>query len=231
MNRRAFTALAACGFGLPVLPRSSRASEPEVAPGATGKPGTGTLSTAEIVSRVEARYEKVGTFEARFKQQSYLLPAERGTTGRVIFEKPSKMSWRYASTGNRIVSDGVRIQVYERESQRLYDQELAASLYPLALSFLSAPGKLSSNFRLAEQQPITPKGVHVLVAEPLRASAACASLTLDVDVRSYEVRRVRIRDAQGNRHGFAFVAPQLNTRVPRGEFTFSPPPHTQIIRL
>jgi outer membrane lipoprotein-sorting protein len=41
---------------------------------------------------------------------------------------------------------------------------------------------------------------------------------------------VIIQDAQQNRNRFDFVAPQANTKPPQGEFAFTPPPGTQVIR-
>ena len=37
-------------------------------------------------------------------------------------------------------------------------------------------------------------------------------------------------DAQRNRNRFDFVTSEVNTKPPKGEFAFTPPPGTQIIR-
>jgi len=174
MNRRTFNALAAFGFGLPLLARPARAVElPTIA--GRGADAGAALSADEIVARVAAFYEKTVTFKANFSEPSSLPPWKK--TGSVIFERPGKMSWRYAGSGNRVVSDGARIKVYEAQCQQLYEQELA----------------------------------------------------LDVDMRSFEVRRVQLSDLRGNRSVFNFAASKLNPRVPAGEFEFSPPRGTRLI--
>jgi outer membrane lipoprotein-sorting protein len=53
---------------------------------------------------------------------------------------------------------------------------------------------------------------------------------LYVDAGTSQVRRVLILDAQGNRNRFDFNTPLVNTPIPSGEFTFTPPEGTQIVR-
>lgn len=84
---------------------------------------------------------------------------------------------------------------------------------------------------LAEIDPGAPVlGSHVLRGEPLQHSVAYGQLYLYVDARTYQVRRVVLTDARGNRNRFDFFRSQVNPLVPRGEFNFSPPPGTRIIR-
>jgi outer membrane lipoprotein carrier protein len=40
------------------------------------------------------------------------------------------MSWRYTNNGNRVVSDGVVVKVYERDARQMYEQRLKDSQYP-----------------------------------------------------------------------------------------------------
>ena len=62
----------------------------------------------------------------------------------VVFEKPGKMSWRYTNNGNRVVSDGKLVKVYEKENKQMYEQPLDKSQYPAALSFLVGGGNLKT---------------------------------------------------------------------------------------
>jgi outer membrane lipoprotein carrier protein len=51
-----------------------------------------------------------------------------------------------------------------------------------------------------------------------------------VDAQSFQVRRVLIMDAQGNRNRFDFVTPEVLAKSPPGEFMFTPPAGTEVIR-
>jgi outer membrane lipoprotein carrier protein len=53
---------------------------------------------------------------------------------------------------------------------------------------------------------------------------------LYIDAATYQVRRVMLLDAQRNRNRFDFVTPEVNVKPPAGEFAFTPPAGTQVIR-
>ncbi len=240
MNRRTF-ALTALGLALPLVPSSSQADEPKKsAPGGKAPPAAAaaapnaSLTADEIVNRVQAFYDKTSTFKAGFKQR-YVVKAydkTKDSAGSVIFEKPGKMSWRYTSNGNRVVSDGTLIKIYEKENKQMYEQQLAKTQYPAALSFLTGQGKLKQNFKFSKQDSKQMKfeSGYVLAGDPLQPTAAYERVFFYVDAQTYQVRRVLIIDAQGNRNRFDFVTSEVNTKAPQGEFAFTPPPGTQVIR-
>jgi outer membrane lipoprotein carrier protein len=150
----------------------------------------------------------------------------------VTCEKPGKMSCRHSSNGNRVVSDGKIIKIYEKENKQMFEQPLNKSQYPAALSFLTGQGNLNQNFTFTLQNSAQLKyaGGYVLLGVPLQPSAAYNQVYFYVDARTFHVRRVIIVDAQQNRNRFDFEAPQANTKPPQGEFAFTPPPGTQVIR-
>jgi len=237
MNRRNFSAVAALTFALPLVAGASHAEEPKKAPAAKSAPAAGpdgSLSADEIVNRVQNFYDKTTTFKAGFKQR-YIVKAydkTKDSAGSVIFEKPGKMSWRYTSNGNRVVSDGTVIKIYEKENKQMYEQQLSKTQYPAALSFLTGQGKLKQNFKFTKQDSKQMKfeSGYVLAGDPLQPTAAYDKVFFYVDAQTYQVRRVLIVDAQGNRNRFDFITSEVNTKAPQGEFAFTPPPGTQVIR-
>jgi outer membrane lipoprotein carrier protein len=70
----------------------------------------------------------------------------------------------------------------------------------------------------------------VLEGTPKDPTPAYQKVLLYVDAATAQVRRVLILDAQGNRNRFDFIHPLVNTPVPPGEFAFSPPEGTQIVK-
>lgn len=241
MNRRTFAALAALGFAQPLVARSSHADQPKPKPAnapATKVPAptapNAALSADDIVARVQAFYDRTTTFKAGFKQRYFVQAYDKtkDSSGSVIFEKPGKMSWRYSSNGNRVVSDGTVIKIYEKEDKQMYEQQLSKTQYPAALSFLTGQGRLDQNFKFKKQDSKQMKfeSGYVLAGEPLQPTAAYDRVFFYVDAQTYQVRRVLIIDAQGNRNRFDFVTSEVNTKAPPGEFSFTPPPGTQVIR-
>lgn len=195
----------------------------------------GPPTAAEIASRVQAFYNQTTTYGATF-QQDYTVKAyntKKHSSGRVVFEKPGRMSWWYDQpNGNRIVSDGATLKVYEKENQQMYEQPLNKSQYPAALAFLMGEGDLNATFtlRLLDSRKMKFEGGYVLEGTPKSATPAYQKVIIYVDASTAQVRRMLILDAQGNRNTFTFENPVVNTPVPPGEFAFTPPPGTQIVR-
>ena len=106
-----------------------------VLPAASAAPATPTADA--IAARVQAFYDQTKTFQAGFKQEYFIRMHDQHRTseGRVAFEKPGKMSWKYDSpNGNRVVSDGRTLKVYDRENQQMFEQPVDKSQYPVRLS-------------------------------------------------------------------------------------------------
>jgi outer membrane lipoprotein carrier protein len=193
------------------------------------------LSAEEIGRRVQQFYDSTKTFKASFTQ-TYTIKVQdvkKVSTGKVTFEKPGKMSWTYdAPNGNRVVSDGVTIKVYEKENEQMFETPVKGSQYPAALSFLMGKGQLTKDFSLRLLDPAQMKfeGGYVLEGTPKEATPAYQKMILYVDAQTNQVRRVLILDAQGNRNRFDFSSPAVNQPVPKNEFDFAPPPGTRIVR-
>jgi outer membrane lipoprotein carrier protein len=189
----------------------------------------------EIAVRVQSFYDATKTFRATFKQ-TYTIKVQnvqKVTSGKVVFEKPGKMSWQYdAPNGNRVVSDGNTIKVYEKENEQMYEMSVAKSQYPAALAFLMGKGSLSRDFtmRLLDPAQMKFEGGYVLEGTPKDATPAYQKMLLYVDAQTFQVRRALILDAQGNRNRFDFDAPVVNQPVDTTEFNFVPPPGTKVIK-
>jgi|SoiMethySBSTD1v2_1073268.scaffolds.fasta_scaffold05752_19 outer membrane lipoprotein carrier protein len=219
--------------GAQAKPPPAKPAPAPAKPAAPPKPA-GDTSANDVADRVQGFYDKTKTFKAGF-DQVYSLKAyskQKKSNGSVIFEKPGKMSWRYTTNGNRVVSDGKVIKVYEKENKQMYESPLDKSQYPAALSFLVGGGNLRKSFTLSKLDPKAAnfEGGYVLVGIPKEATPAYQKILLYVDASTYQVRRVLMFDAQGNRNRFDFKAPEVNKKAPPGEFEFKPPPGTQIIK-
>jgi len=228
MNRRTFAALSVLSLALPLVSSSSQAQQKPAAPAAPA------LSADEIVARVQEVYDKARTFNAGFKQhyRANAYDKTKDSTGAVFFEKPGKMSWRYTNNGNRVVSDGKLIKIYEKENKQMYEQPLDKSQYPAALSFLTGQGKLKESFNFSKQDSKQMKyeSGYVLLGKPKQPTASYDQVYFYIDARTFLVRRVVIQDTQQNRNTFDFVGQKVNTKPPQGEFQFTPPPGTSVIR-
>ncbi|MET0412488.1 MAG: outer membrane lipoprotein carrier protein LolA [Polyangiaceae bacterium] len=218
--------------GEPAAPAAAAESDPTTAAGSDAAV-PGELGTDEIAQRVQAFYDGAKTFQANFMQRYTIFAynKQKESKGRVAFVKPGKMSWRYTNNSNRVVSDGRLLKVYEAENKQLYQQNVAKSPYPAALSFLLGEGKLKESFVLKKlnAQTLKFKGGYVLLAIPREPTPAYQKMLLYVDGQTFQVRRVLLIDAQKNKNLFDFADPIVNVPIPATEFSFTAPAGTQII--
>jgi outer membrane lipoprotein carrier protein len=209
-------------------------------PSAAPVPSAPSVQT--VVDQVQAFYDKAQTFQSDFHQE-FLVKAYNTTKtsrGHVIFAKPGKMSWSYDDpAGNRVVSDGSIVRVYQAADKQMYESPINQSQYPAAVSFLTGQGKLgdSFNFTLIDGDDATKKGTQlafpggwVLLGTPKAATPSYQKVLFYVDKGSSQVRRVLIVDGQGNLNKFTFDTPRVNDPVDPSVFTFTPPPGTNIVR-
>jgi outer membrane lipoprotein carrier protein len=191
-------------------------------------------SARRIAASVQGFYDKTKVFKAGFKQRYWIKihNREKLSNGQVIFQKPGMMSWRYKNNGNRVVSDGKIVKVYEADKKQMYEQKIAKSQYPAALSFLVGGGNLLKSFKLRKLNSARMKyeSGYVLEGVPRTPTPAYQKILLYVDAATSQVRRVMLLDAQGNRNRFDFVSPSVNQTPPKDEFKFVAPKGTQVIK-
>ena len=211
------------------------AADPPAAPATPCIPASGATAS-QAVACVQQVYDRSQTFQSDFSQKFWVKAynTEKSSHGHVQFAKPGKMSWSYddeQSRGNRVVSDGTTIRIYEASNKQMYEQPIEKSQYPAALSFLTGTGKLvdAFDFQLMTGDDMKFPGGIVLVGTPKAATPAYAKVLFYVDSGTAQVRRVMIIDGQGNRNRFDFEAPKVNENLPPELFKYTPPPGTSII--
>lgn len=188
----------------------------------------------DVVNRVQAFYDKTKSFKSDFRQQFFVKAynKRKSSEGHVTFQKPGKMSWVYSNPkNNRVVSDGKMLRVYEAQNRQMYEQKVDKSQYPAALSFLTGEGRLAETFKfqLYDGKKMNFPGGLVLVGTPKKPHPAYKTILFYVDAKTYQVRRVMVLDAQGNRNRFDFVNPRINEPVTPSTFKFSPPAGTTLV--
>jgi outer membrane lipoprotein carrier protein len=240
MQTRRFFPLVALGTFLGsatplTLSADARAQDAQASSAPSANVAAENAAAKELVDRVQAFYDKTTSFRAEFQQEfiATLHNKKTASNGTVAFVKPGKMSWRYASpAGNRIVSNGVKMRVYEAANQQMFESPVDKAQYPAALSFLTGQGKLweSFNFELKSGAEMKFDGGSVLVGTPKTASPAYKKVLFYVDTKTAQVRRVLILDNQGSKNRFDFIAPKVNEAIGEGEFVFEPPANTSIVK-
>ncbi len=187
-----------------------------------------------LAKRVEDLHGQATTFKAKFRQTFVHRATKKKTVshGRLAAADGGRLSFRYASPkGDRVVSNGKLIKIYERAEKTMYIMRLTRAKHAFGVAFLLGTMGLTKNFklRLVDPQRKKVKNGSVLEAIPKRANPLVARLILYVDPLSAQVLRVMVVDAQGNTNRFDFDARVFDTDVPDKEFSFKPPRGTKVV--
>lgn len=188
-----------------------------------------------IAARVQGFYDSTRTYQAHFEQVYHIEAYNRKkrSTGHVTFQRPGKMAWKYDQpNGNRVLSDGQLLRVYEKDKSQVVEQPLHTSQYPAVLSFLVGKGDLRKMFHLRrlDEKRMKFEGGYVLEGRPKKETSAYSRVIMYIDAQTAQVRRMLVIDAQRNRNMFTFSNPRVNDQLPPSVFEFEPPKGTQVVR-
>lgn len=195
----------------------------------------GATDANRIAARVQVFYDNTRNYTARFEQVYHIEAYNRKkrSTGHVTFQRPGRMNWKYDEpNGNRVVSDGRLLKVYERDKFQVVEQPLGASQYPAVLSFLVGKGDLRKmfNLRRLDEKRMKFEGGYVLEGRPKKPTSAYDKVIMYIDAETAQVRRMLVIDAQRNRNMFTFSTPTVNVALPANAFVFNAPKGTQVVR-
>src|SRR5262249_3185620 len=104
----------------PAPPASSTPPAPPPQP----QPAPQAQTDATVV-KVQAFYDATNSFYSTFTQEFYVKmhDLKKQSNGKVTFAKPGKMAWDYDNpAGNRVVSDGNVLKVYEAANKQMFEQ-------------------------------------------------------------------------------------------------------------
>lgn len=187
-----------------------------------------------LAQRVEDLYAHAETFKAHFRQTFVHRASKKKTVshGKLAAAGGGKLSFRYTSPkGDRVVSDGERVKLYEANDKTMYVMKLLRARHAFGVAFLLGELELSKNFRLRLIDPGRKKVKRgsVLEAIPKRPNPMVSRLILYVDPVTAQVLRVMVIDAQANINRFDFDKRVFGADVPDSEFRFTPPRGTKVV--
>lgn len=196
----------------------------------------GEATPKEVMTRVQAQYDKASGFQARFRQESVMKAAGATETaaGWMYFQKPCRMRWQYevpAEQKKEIISDGRLVWMYMPQDNLVMVYNLDKVLRSdLVMRFFSGMGKFQQDFTLAWKRPPAAAAPYVIDLFPQKPQPELKRLTLTINPNTYLVEKLEFTNALGEESRFAFS--QMKFEVPGGRsfFTFTPPPGVQVVR-
>jgi outer membrane lipoprotein carrier protein len=197
---------------------------------------TGEVTPEAVMTRVQARYDKAGGFQARFRQESTLKAAgaSDSAAGWMYFMKPCRMRWQYETPPDQkkeIVSDGRLVWMYMPADGIVMvytlDQVLRSDL---VMRFFSGMGQFQSDFTVSWQRPPKDGASFIIDLFPKKDQPELKRLTLTINPDTYLVEKLEFTNALGEESRFNFTQVKLEVPLGRDFFSFTPPPGVQVVR-
>jgi outer membrane lipoprotein carrier protein len=194
------------------------------------------LSPEEVMTRVQAQYEKSKAFQSRFRQESKLKAANQtdSAAGWLYFQKPCRMRWQYETPPQQkkeVVSDGRLVWMYMPQDSLVMVYKLDQVLRSdLVMRFFSGIGQFQKDFNISWNRPPEGSSSYVIDLFPKKEQPELKRLTLTIDPATYLLENLEFSNALGEETRFSFSQMKLDVNLGKDFFTFTPPPGVQVVR-
>jgi outer membrane lipoprotein carrier protein len=193
------------------------------------------LDLPEVISGLQKRYASVETVRGSFQQTVRAPGILQEETGEFWLKKPGLMRWEYRSPEEQLfVADGSESFLYvPRDRQVTIQAFSAADLHNTPLRFLLGSGDINRSFFVSWETEFKPRaeGTLLLRLVPRRQEPDFAFLVLELDKRSFDLRRIAIREPGGSTSEFLLTNVTTNVKMNKKLFQFKTPKGVEEIRL
>lgn len=194
----------------------------------------------EVIKKLQARYEQTRDLSAEFKQttkiEGFATPIQ--STGKMYIKKPGRLRWDYADPNvEEIYVNQNDVKMYVPEHKQVLVGKLtqmAASQAPLQL--LQGAAKLEEQYDLdlSRAGDKGEGGLPLINLLPKQdgneAVRTVTRIVLEVQPKTYFIRRVAIHELSGNVSTFEFSNLKPNSGLKPGLFEFTVPPGVEVVK-
>lgn len=217
-----------------MLLRSAAASLLVAAVFTTVSAQTPNVADAERLAKaLQQEYNRVRDMRASFvqTQRGGALKVRTQGEGTVIVKKPGRMRWDYTKPEKQsIISDGRQLVSYYPDTKEVDIVDMPPEdETPTALLFLAGKGDILRDFRVTViDSPIA--GTSALRLDPKREEKDYQYLIVAFHPKTYQIRGLVSRDAQGSETTTQLRDIRENNGVPDSTFAFTPPRGAHVTR-
>jgi outer membrane lipoprotein carrier protein len=189
------------------------------------------LSLDELVDRIQQQYNRAEDLNAEFTQEAYNQAVDRAqkARGKVYLKKPNLMRWDYEGPDlQHFIIDGETFWWYTPQNNQVIKQPASATFdSKIPLSFLGGVGNLRQDFHISYAEEVSKQGWQALLLLPKKTTGNLKKLIMEVE--GFEIRRVSMQDAFGNKTTLLLSNMRINQNIAIERFRFVPPPGVQVI--
>ena len=191
------------------------------------------VTPEEAVANLERAIKAVGTLRARFEQLHYSVSvsAPLREKGEFFFEKPDRMRWAYKDPQDKVFlyKDGVLDMYIPEDKQltrsRIPPEALESDIFGIFLGVMS----FREAYVIKESPFPTDAGRVKQVKLTPRTEGDYSHLLLEIDERTWLLRRAIFFEWSGNKREFLFSQVRTGLRLPSKTFELKVPPDCEII--
>lgn len=195
----------------------------------------GAADLADVISGLQRRYAAVETMRGDFRQIYRAPGINREESGSFWLKRPGLMRWEYRIPEVQLfVADGRQSYLYVPLDRQVTIQPFTiADLHNTPLEFLLGSGDINKSFAVSWETEFKPKETGTLQIRliPHRKDAAYAFLVLELDARTFDLRRIAIREPAGSTNEFLLGNISMNVKMDKKLFQFKTPKGVEEIRL
>ena len=200
--------------------------------GESGSPGA-----LEVVDRVQARYDRVESFSADFRQvfqsQGVFFESDWGE-GILLMKRPGKMYWEYQRPTRKLfVADGKQTFFYVPGENQVTITDLDPETADTPLLFLLGLKRIRDDFVVefeTGEGPLDESNL-LLRLTPVQARPEFSHLLLELSSRTWLIQRLSVVEPIGNRYDYIFSRFRENVRIRDKQFRLELPDGVEIIRI
>jgi len=192
-------------------------------------------SAVEEATRLQQRYASVTSVAGDFQQNYHAPGVDITESGAFWMKKPGLMRWEYRDPETKLfVSDGRETYLYRPEDRQVLVSRFSPSeLHSTPLEFLLGRGDILKSFKVSDETQIRPRitGDVLLRLAPVEPDPNYSYFVLECDPKSFDLRRIVIRENAGNTSEFILTNLQANVQVDNKRFEFKIPKGVEVIRV
>jgi outer membrane lipoprotein-sorting protein len=182
-----------------------------------------SIAKSDLLNKIQTNYSSLKTFEARFKQSSYLAALDEGeiSSGTTFYKAFGRMRWDYLVPELKtfILDEKKVIYYVPADRQAVVEQLDKVLITKLPVSFLLGVGTLAEKF-IIKGTPCHNKSALVVDLEAKKAEEQgdLKSFLLRIDSKSFYPIGAKIIDVGGNINIFVFEESKYNELLPKDTF-------------
>ena len=190
-----------------------------------------TVKLADIVSRIQKKYEAVRELEANSNQETFNKTVDRKFKfrGKLYIKKPDKLRMEIKEPEEQlIVTNGSVLWIYIPENNQAVKEKMdGKNKSKLAITILAGMAKLDKEFKISKEGESGKSYMVGLV--PKDPSSMIKKMELEIEKNNYNIRKVIVDDSFGNWTSYELTDVKINKGIPDSKFDFKVPESVEVV--